>query len=156
MITSKFYTQISKFLKAKVSKYQATHKSLGLTLVEILIVLVIIGLVGGWLASKTFKAGDRAKYLMTEAQIKQVGQYIEQFQLRNNALPQSLAELSCQGGNIPNCIPLAKSDELKDAWKNDFQYSVADGGRSYKILSFGSDGKDGGSEYDGDLFGTGP
>ena len=45
----------------------------GMTLVEILIVLVIIGLVGGWLASRTFGAGDKAKYFMTEAQTKQIG-----------------------------------------------------------------------------------
>lgn len=143
-------------MQIKLPIYQSRSKEHGLTLVEILIVLVIIGLVGSWLASKTFKAGDRAKYLMTEAQIKQVGQYIEQFQLRYNTLPQSLGELSCQGGNVENCIPLAKADELKDAWRNDFNYTVEDGGRKYKIKSFGADGREGGSEYDGDLFGTGP
>ena len=138
------------------SSQPIASKSAGLTLVEILIVLVIIGLVGGWLASKTFKAGDRAKYLMTEAQIKQVGQYIEQFQLRYNALPQSISDLACQGSAVQNCIPLAKSDELKDAWKNDFAYSLGDGGRSYKITSYGADGKEGGTEFNADLFGTGP
>lgn len=128
----------------------------GLTLVEILIVLVIIGLVGGWLASRTFGAGDKAKYFMTEAQTKQIGQYIEQFQLRYNALPQSLSDLSCEGGGVENCIPLAKKEELKDAWGNEFVYSLEDGSRRYRIKSYGADGKEGGNKYDADLFGTGP
>ena len=145
----------NKYLKF-ISSAKKSGSAAGLTLVEILIVLVIIGLVGGWLAGKTFKAGDRAKYLMTEAQIKQVGQYIEQFQLRYNALPQSIGDLACQGGGVDNCIPLAKSDELKDAWKRDFVYSLGDGGRSYRITSLGADGREGGTEYDADLFGTGP
>jgi general secretion pathway protein G len=128
----------------------------GLTLVEILIVLVIIGLVGGWLASRTFGAGDKAKYFMTEAQTKQIGQYIEQYQLRYNALPQSLNDLACEGGGVQNCVPLAKKDELKDAWGNEFSYSLEEGGRRYRIKSYGADGKEGGEKYDADLFGTGP
>lgn len=132
------------------------HAESGLTLVEILIVLVIIGLVGGWLASRTFGAGDKAKYFMSEAQTKQIGQYIEQFQLRYNSLPQSLSELSCEGGGVQNCIPLAKKEELKDAWNNEFVYSLEEGGRRYKIKSYGADGKEGGDKYDADLFGTGP
>ena len=131
-------------------------KEAGLTLVEILIVLVIIGLVGGWLASRTFGAGDKAKYFMSEAQTKQIGQYIEQFQLRYNALPQSLSDLACEGGSVQNCVPLAKSEELKDAWGHDFVYSVEDGGRRYRLKSYGADGKEGGDKYDADLFGTGP
>lgn len=142
--------------KIQNSRQLYAGREAGLTLVEILIVLVIIGLVGGWLASRTFGAGDKAKSLMTKTQTKQIGQYIEQFQLQYNALPQTLLDLACEGGNVQNCSPVARAEELKDAWGNDFVYSVEDGGRRYRIKSFGADGKEGGDKYDADLFGTGP
>lgn len=128
----------------------------GLTLVEILIVLVIIGLVGSWLATRVIGGKCRANALITESKIKQVGQYIEMFQLRNNALPQSLGELTCESSSTANCLPLANVEELKDGWGQEFNYSLEEGGRRYRIKSFGDDGKEGGTKCDSDLFGSGP
>ena len=55
-----------------------------------------------------------------------------------------------------DCVPITKEDALKDAWGNPFTYSLENNGRSYRIKSFGADGKDGGTGVDFDVFGTGP
>ncbi|RIL03897.1 MAG: hypothetical protein DCC75_12795 [Proteobacteria bacterium] len=129
----------------------------GLTLVEIMVVLIILGIVMAWLGSKMIGAGDKAKAEITKTKIKEIGTMIEQFQLRYNTIPGSLDELvRCSERTGPDCVPITNEESLKDAWGNRFQYSLESSGRTYKVKSHGADGKDGGEGVDYDFFGTGP
>ena len=129
----------------------------GLTLVEIMVVLIILGIVMTWLGGKLFGSGDKMKYEITKLKIKDIGSSIEQFQLRYNALPSSLNELiQCGEKTGPDCIPITNQESLKDAWGSPFLYTLESGGRSYRIKSLGADGKDGGEGVNSDPFGTGP
>jgi len=119
--------------------------------------LIILGLVMTFVGGKILGAGDKAKADLTKLKIKDIAASIEQYQLRYNSLPPSLTSLvQCTAETGDDCVPITKEDSLKDAWGNTFTYALENNGRSYRIKSFGADGKDGGTGVDFDVFGTGP
>lgn len=129
----------------------------GLTLVEIMVVLIILSLLITFLASRIIGAGDKAKADINRLKMQEIKSAIEQFQLRYNSLPQSLNDLTtCTEVTGPGCVPVANAEALKDAWGNDFSYNLENSGRSYKITTLGADGRQGGSGVDYDTFLTGP
>ena len=128
----------------------------GLTLVEIIVVLIILALVMTFLGGRIFGAGDKAKASLTKIMIKDIGQAIETYRLEYNSLPANLNELTACGEKNPGCTPPISEEKTKDAWGNAFQYSLENGGRSYKISSLGADGQAGGDGVNYDIFGTGP
>ncbi|RME59412.1 MAG: prepilin-type N-terminal cleavage/methylation domain-containing protein [Candidatus Dadabacteria bacterium] len=131
----------------------------GLTLIEIMIVLVILAVLMTFLGSKLFGAGDKAKANITNLKIKELGAQIELFRQNYNRLPQSLEDLTkCTQVTGPNCVPILEedSDLLKDGWGNPFIYTLENSGRTYKIQSLGADGKPGGTGVNSDFTGTGP
>jgi general secretion pathway protein G len=113
----------------------------GLTLIEIIVVLMMVGIIGAFIGGKVFKAGDKAKAELTRAKLNSLKEPIYIFQMRNSTLPQSLAQ--------------AEADDTKDAWGREIQFRVMDG-RGYELRSLGGDGRDGGSGADADIIVTGP
>jgi general secretion pathway protein G len=113
----------------------------GLTLIEIIVVLMMVGIIGAFIGGKVFKAGDKAKAELTRAKLNSLKEPIYIYQMRNSALPQSLAQ--------------AEAEDTKDAWGKEVEYRVMDG-RGYEIRSMGGDGRPGGSGADADIVVTGP
>ena len=129
----------------------------GLTLVEIMVVLVILALVMGFIATKMFQAGDKAKVELTKIQLQNLKNSIDEFRLRYNSIPGSLDELSsCSEKTGQGCVPIVSKDSLKDAWGNAFAYSLENSGRAYRIKSFGTDAREGGEGINYDVFVEGP
>lgn len=127
----------------------------GMTLVEIMIVLIILAVVMTTVGGKIIGAGDKAKVDVTKLQMQQLKSDIEQFQLRYNSIPSSLNDLiRCSEKTGQGCVPIAKEDDMKDAWGNPFAYTSS--GRTYKISSLGADGVSGGDGVDFDVFIEGP
>jgi general secretion pathway protein G len=114
----------------------------GLTLVEIMVVLLLIGAVFAFVGGRVFKAGDKAKAELTRAKLASIKEPIYMYQMRNNQLPSDLRA--------------AEADDTKDSWGREIQYRALDGGRSYELKSLGADGRDGGSGADADIVITGP
>lgn len=131
----------------------------GLTLIEIMVVLVILGIVMTFLGSKIFGAGDKAKARITKLKMQEIAQAIEQYRMEYNSIPQSLQDLTqCNQVTGPDCVPVYKQegDDLNDAWGNSFEYRTQNNGRAYRISSFGADGRSGGDGVDYDAFHEGP
>jgi general secretion pathway protein G len=136
---------------------QSLRSEKGLTLVEIIVVLIILSVVMVFFGNKILGAGDQAKADLTKLMMKELQQGIEQFRLRYNQLPGSLEALTgCNDVTGPGCTPVTKSDSLKDAWGNQFIYSLDNGGRAYRIKTLGADGREGGEAVNYDSFVTGP
>ncbi|MFO0415893.1 MAG: type II secretion system protein GspG [Pseudomonadota bacterium] len=114
----------------------------GLTLIEIIVVLMMVGIIGAFVGGRVFKAGDRAKAELTRAKLNSLKEPIYMFQMRNNTLPSDLKT--------------AEAEDTKDAWGKEVVYRVIDSGRSYELRSLGSDGREGGSGADADIVVTGP
>lgn len=127
----------------------------GLTLVEIMIVLIIIGVLYATFGKRLFGAGDKMKAQISENQLLQLKGDIEQFQLRYNAVPSSLGGLTgCTEKTGPGCVPITNEESLVDAWGNKFQFSAQ--GSRYKIWTLGADGSPGGEGVNFDKFIEGP
>lgn len=129
----------------------------GLTLVEIVVVLIILSIVGTFLIGKVLGAGDSAKMDITKMKMTEVKSAIEQFQLRYNTLPGSIDSLiKCTEETGADCIPVLKEEQLKDAWGTFLIYERQGDGRSYRIRTLGADRRDGGEGVNYDAFVTGP
>jgi general secretion pathway protein G len=114
----------------------------GLTLIEILVVLGIIGLVLGFLVKNVFNMGESAKASLSKTKLEAIKGPLYLYQLQNNTLPQDIKSLSAV--------------DTEDAWGKPVQYKILDGGRSYELKSLGADGREGGSDANADIIVKGP
>jgi len=122
----------------------------GFTLLEIMVVLIIIGVLAAMVAPRFIERADEAKVEATKAQMQNIAQALKMYRLQNNRYPDSGAGLHAlvspdKGGkrymdNVP-----------KDAWGNAFVYLAPGVHGDFDILSYGADGKSGGSGFDTDL-----
>ena len=119
------------------------HRERGLTFLEIMVVLVIIGLISTMIGGRVFSMGDKAKVKLTNVQLTKIKGNIDTTLLDNNPLPSDLRSI----GLDPK--------ESKDAWGRDIMYRSVDG-RGYELKSLGADGREGGSGSDADIIVTGP
>lgn len=139
--------------RAKLNRLRSQR---GLTLVEIIVVLVILSVLIGFLTGGLFSQGEKAKAKINELQMQKVKQAIGQYQLMYNQLPPDLNSLAgCPQGQTA-CVPITEESTLKDAWGTSFQYSLDNGGRSYVLKSLGADRAPGGTGVEGDPTVTGP
>ncbi|RMH90863.1 type II secretion system protein GspG [Lysobacter pythonis] len=125
----------------------------GFTLIEIVLVVMLIGVVVAFAASRILGGGDRAKVGLAKAQLQTTADKIEQYKMDVGQFPAKLNELLTQPQGSSGWLgPYAKEVELKDPWGNPIQYKVpGEGGKPFSLVSFGRDGKPGGSSVDADL-----
>jgi general secretion pathway protein G len=129
----------------------------GFTILEIIVVVVILGIIMAFAANQIFGKDDVIKVKLTKIAMKNLKAKISLFRVEYNQLPSSLSSLTaCDQVTGPGCAPTATADDIKDAWGNDFQYTLKNGGRSFEIKSFGADGAAGGEEVNFDITDTGP
>ena len=127
----------------------------GLTLIEIIVVLVILTILIAFLTGGLFSQGEKAKAQINGLRMKKLQNSINQYQLMYNTLPSELQALvSCNETTGAACVPITEEDSLKDAWNTPFVYSSD--GRTYTIKSMGADRRDGGSGADADATLSGP
>jgi general secretion pathway protein G len=132
----------------KASK--ALKNQLGMTLIEIMIVIAIIGGLMAIVGSKLVGQLDNARIKNTKIQIQQLSKQLDAYYTDCNAYPTSdqglEALLKSPGSDAcsnwgPNPY-LTKESELKDQWGHKFLYESD--GTEYTIISYGRDGKEGG------------
>ncbi len=129
----------------------------GLTLVEIIVVLIILSSLMAFLAGKLFSTADSAKEKLNRLKMEKLRGMISQYQLQYNALPGGLDTLiNGPSGAGDSFVKIAEDDDLKDSWGNSFQYALENNGRSYRIKTLGADGIEGGSGVDFDFSLSGP
>ena len=122
----------------------------GFSLIEIILVVVLIGGIVAFAATRILGGGDRAKVNLAKAQVQTLAEKVGQFQQDTGALPGSLDELvkSSATGWLG---PYAKAAELKDPWGHAIEYRTPGEGRAFDLLSLGKDGQAGGESYNADI-----
>lgn len=130
----------------------AGKKQRGMSLIEIIIVIVLIGAVLTFVGSRVLGGADRAKANLGKSQVQTLAGKVEQFQMDTGRLPTSLDELVTAPGNASGWLgPYAKEAELKDPWGNVVEYRTPGESGAFDLIVLGKDGKIGGSSYDSDI-----
>lgn len=113
----------------------------GMSLVEVMVVIVIILTLMGVLAFGIFQIFGDAQTDMTKVSMSRVAQRVEIHMLRKG--------IPSNGDGLQEVFP----DEVpKDAWGNDFVYvTPGPNGKKFDIISYGEDGQEGGDGNDADI-----
>jgi general secretion pathway protein G len=128
----------------------------GMTLIEILVVLVLIGIVLGIVGGNFIGKGEKAKADAARIEIGQISQTLDLYKLEIGRYPSSqegLQALISAPAGTPNWNgPYWKKNTLpKDPWGNEYKYLSPGTKGPYDIISLGADGKEGGEGVDKDI-----
>lgn len=124
----------------------------GFSLIEIILVVVLIGGIVAFAATRILGGGDRAKVNLAKAQVQTLAEKVQQFEQDTGGLPGSLADLVKAPGDAAGWLgPYAKASELKDPWNHPYTYTMPGEGKPFDLVSLGADGQAGGDSVDADI-----
>lgn len=124
----------------------------GFTLMEIIVVVILIGGIVAFAASRILGNADRAKVNLARAQVQTVAEKIQQFEMDTGRLPNTLDELVSAPGDAGGWLgPYAKAAELKDPWNQQYEYRVPGDGAPFALISLGKDRQAGGDSVNADI-----
>lgn len=122
----------------------------GFTLIEIMVVIAIIGLLLTFVAPSVYNRLREANVMGTKAKMTNLKNYIAAYRIHHSKVPDRLDDLLQPNEKNFNLPYVENTDDLKDAWGNDFEYERISSSR-FDIISFGADGMEGGEEDDADI-----
>lgn len=128
----------------------------GFTLLELLVVMVIIGLLVGYVGPKYFSQIGKSEVKAAKAQIVSLSKALDIYRLDTGHYPSQEAGLSAllvapanepkwQGPYLQKSVPL-------DPWGQAYIYKVPGEKSDYDLLSYGKDGKQGGEDENADIY----
>lgn len=121
----------------------------GFTLLELLVVMVIIGLLAGFVAPKFFAQIGKSEVKTTRAQIDGLEKTLDQYRLDVGSYPtteQGLAALNERPAGLSRWSgPYLKKAVPLDPWGSPYVYKSPGEHGEYDLLSLGKDGQPGGS-----------
>ena len=125
----------------------------GMTLVEVLAVVVLLGLLASVLAVGVRGAFGKGKQELAKTGIGILIGKVEMYRLETSSWPsleEGLAVLS-DGQAEPSEAYYLAPDALRDPWNNPYHYvTPGPNGHPFEILSYGADGQPGGEGEDAD------
>jgi general secretion pathway protein G len=130
-------------------------RSKGFTLLELLVVIVIIGLLAGYVAPRYFGQVGKSEVQVARAQLDSLDKALDQYRLDNRHYPtaeQGLDALVNKPAGEANWAgPYLKKAVPNDPWGRAYVYRVPGEKGDFDLYSFGRDGKPGGSGEDADI-----
>lgn len=127
----------------------------GFTLLELLVVMVIIGLLAGYVAPRYFSQVGKSEVRTAQAQIGALEKALAQFRLDTGRFPSSdegLAALQVRPINVQNWSgPYLSKGVPKDPWGRDYRYKSPGERSDVDISSLGKDGAPGGKDENADI-----
>lgn len=127
----------------------------GFTLLELLVVLVIIGLLAGYVGPKYFSQLGKSEAKVARAQLDAIEKALDHYRLDVGRYPtteQGLAALNIRPQNEAKWAgPYLKKEVPPDPWGRPYQYRSPGQHGEYDLLSLGKDGQPGGSAEAADI-----
>jgi len=131
------------------------NRNYGFTLLELLVVLVIIGLLAGYVGPKYFSQIGKSEVKTAQAQIGALEKALDQYRIDTGHYPtteQGLAALNTKPADEPRWDgPYLKKAVPNDPWGKPYQYRVPGEHGELDLFSFGRDGAAGGSGDSADI-----
>ena len=127
----------------------------GFTLLELLVVIVIIGLLAGYVAPRYFAQVGKSEVQVARAQIDSLEKALDQYRLDLRHYPSAEQgldalvakpqnEASWSGPYLKKAVPL-------DPWGRAYVYRVPGAKGDFDLYSLGKDGRPGGAGEDADI-----
>jgi general secretion pathway protein G len=147
---------VAQRLAARRSRVAGARRVRGMTLIEILVVLTLIGIVMGIAGGNYLGQGEKAKARAAKIEIEQIGQTLDLFKLEVGRYPttqEGLQALITAPAGVTNWNgPYWKKSTLpKDPWTNEYHYASPGQHGAYDLWSYGADGKEGGDATNKDI-----
>ena len=138
-----------------MSRCRSPRAGRGFTLLELLVVMVIIGLLAGYVGPRFFGQIGKSEVKVARAQLDALQKALDQYRIDAGHYPSSeqglaalrekpVDEARWAGPYLSKAVP-------KDPWGHDYQYRSPGEHGEYDLLSFGHDGRPGGDGEDADL-----
>jgi len=134
----------------------APARATGFTLLELLVVMVIIGLLAGFVAPRYFAQVGKSQVKAARAQIDAFDKALEQYRLDVGHLPTTEQGLAALMTAPPNEVgwggPYLKKAVPMDPWGHPYLYALpSTHGVDFDLSSYGRDGRSGGTGEDADI-----
>lgn len=130
-------------------------RNAGFTLLELLVVLVILGLLAGYVAPKYFSQVGKSEVKTARAQIDGLEKALDQYRIDTGHYPsneQGLAALNVKPADETRWDgPYLKKAVPNDPWGKPYQYRMPGEHSDVDLFSFGRDGVPGGSGDGADI-----
>lgn len=135
----------------------------GLTLIELVVVLIVVGLLAGLVAPQILGRVGEARTTAARAQVELLGVALENYRLDNGVYPatgQGLEALRTRPAGSPEPRnwrgPYIRKPVPTDPWSHPYIYrSPGEKDRNgFDLMSLGRDGKPGGTDEDADIGGN--
>lgn len=127
----------------------------GFTLLELLVVLVILGLLAGYVAPRYFSQVGKSEVTTAQAQIGALEKALDQYRIDTGRYPsteQGLAALNAKPADEARWGgPYLKKAVPSDPWGNPYQYRMPGERSEVDVFSLGRDGRPGGTDADADI-----
>lgn len=137
---------------------QNRNRQSGITLIELMVVVVIIGILAAVIVPRVMDRPDEARIIRAKQDIRTLENALNLYKLDNFAYPstdQGLEALSQKPAGTPeprNWKSGGYIDRLpKDPWGGEYQYLSPGVHANIDIFSFGADGQQGGEEGGADI-----
>lgn len=135
----------------------------GVTLIEMMVVLVIIAVVAAMVVPNVIGRPDQARATVARSDLQSIAGALEIYRLDNRTYPstaQGLSALVAPPSLPPQPVNWASGGYLsampQDPWGGDYIYRSPGQTGRFDLISLGADGQPGGSGVDSDIvFGTG-
>ena len=127
----------------------------GFTLLELLVVMVIIGLLAGFVAPRYFAQVGKSQVKVARAQIDALDKALDQFRLDLGRYPTTEEGLQAlqvaPASESAWAGPYLKKGVPNDPWGRPYVYTQPGTHGDFDLLSYGKDGRPGGSGEDADV-----
>ncbi len=126
------------------------NKSHGFTLIEVMVVIAILGILAALVVPQLAGKDDKARVEAVKSDLKAISSSLEMYKLDHHSYPtteqglEALAKASDSGETYLRKVP-------KDPWSHEYLYIAPGASGPYDLLSYGSDGAEGGEGYAKDI-----
>ena len=130
-------------------------KAQGFTLLELLVVMVIIGLLAGYVGPKYFEQIGKSENKTAKAQVDALGKALDQYRIDTGRYPsseQGLSALYKKPSNEPKWSgPYLKKNIPNDPWDKPYIYKSPGEHGDYDLSTLCKDGQPGGEKESEDV-----